>query len=183
MKIEATALPDVKTILPKRFGDERGWFMETFNSQVFMAAGIEFNPVQENHSLSRTAGTVRGLHFQRAPFAQAKLVRVLKGAIFDVAVDIRPLSPDFGRWVGVELSDEAGRELYIPAGFAHGFCTLVPECEIAYLVDNPYSPDCDGAVLWNDPAIGIAWPTVAGAVLSDKDAKASHLAEAYIDGR
>ena len=124
---------------------------------------------------------MRGLHFQSAPFVQAKLVRVLKGAIFDVAVDIRPASATFGRWVRVELSSENGRQLFIPGGFAHGFCTLVPDCEIAYLVDNPYAPECDGAVLWNDPAIGIDWPETAGAVLSDKDARALPLAQAHID--
>lgn len=183
MQFESTALPEVKLITPKRFGDERGWFMETFNAKSFTAAGVNFSPVQENQSFSRTTGTVRGMHFQRAPFAQAKLVRVLKGAIFDVAVDIRPGSTNFGRWIGVELTAENGRELFIPGGFAHGFCTLVDDCEIAYLVDNLYAPECDGAVLWNDPAIGVEWPAFAGAVLSDKDAKAAPLASAHIDGR
>ena len=183
MQIEATSLPDVKMITPKRFGDDRGWFMETFNARNFAAAGISFTPAQENQSFSKTIGTVRGLHFQRAPFVQAKLVRVLKGAIFDVAVDIRPGSATFGRWIGVELSAENGRQLFIPGGFAHGFCTLVPDCEITYLVDNLYAPECDGAVEWNDPAIGVEWPSVAGAVLSDKDAKAAPLASAHRDGR
>ena len=183
MLIEATALQEVKLITPKRFGDERGWFMEAFNAKNFAAAGIDFTPVQENQSFSKTAGTVRGLHFQRAPYVQAKLVRVLKGAIFDVAVDIRPGSPNFGRWVGIELSAENGKELFIPGGFAHAFCTLVPDCEIAYLVDNLYAPECDGAIQWNDPAVGIEWPASAGTVLSDKDAKALPLAAAHIDGR
>jgi dTDP-4-dehydrorhamnose 3,5-epimerase len=183
MDFKALALPEVRLVTPKRFGDDRGWFMETFSKARFEAAGIAFSPVQENQSFSRTTGTVRGLHFQRAPFVQAKLVRVLKGRIFDVAVDIRPGSSTFGHWVGAELSAEGGDALFIPGGFAHGFCTLVPDCEIAYLVDNPYAPECDGAVLWNDPAIGVAWPEVAGASLSDKDSKALPLADAPIDGR
>ena len=183
MLIEPTALPDVKLITSKRFGDERGWFMETFNARDFAAAGVAFSAVQENQSFSRKVGTVRGLHFQRTPFVQAKLVRVLRGSIFDVAIDIRPASPDFGRWVGVELSAENGCELFIPGGFAHEFCTLTTNCEIAYLVDNYYAPDCDGAVLWNDPDIGIAWPEAAGAMLSEKDSRALPLAIAHIDGR
>eukprot|EP01037_Dinobryon_pediforme_P017361 gene17365-17552_t len=146
--------------------------MEVFNRDLLSRSGIDFQPVQENQSLSKTTGTVRGLHFQRSPFVQAKLVRVLRGRIFDVVVDIRVGSATFGKWVGAELSADGGDQIFIPGGFAHGFCTLTPDCEIAYLVDNFYSPECDGAVLWNDPAIGIHWPDFAGAVLSDKDARA-----------
>ena len=183
MLIESKEIPDVKLITPKRFGDERGYFVEVFNKNISDEAGLEFQPVQENQSLSRIVGTVRGLHFQRSPFIQAKLVRVLKGSIFDVAVDIRAGSKTFGRWVAAKLTADRGEQLFIPGGFAHGFCTLEPDCEIAYLVDAYYSAECDGAILWNDPAIGIVWPSVAGTVLSAKDAQAPPLFGAKIDGR
>ena len=183
MNFTRLALPEVVLIEPKRFGDDRGHFVETFNQARFQAEGLSFSPKQENQSLSRFTGTVRGLHFQREPFAQAKLVRVLRGSIFDVAVDIRPSSINFGKWVGVELSAQNGHELFIPTGFAHGFCTLEPEVEIAYLVDNLYSPESDGAILWNDPAIGIIWPEYAGSVLSEKDGRAPVLSFAKIDSR
>ncbi len=148
----------VIAIVPRRFEDDRGWFCETFNAQRFAAAGIEANFCQDNQSLSRSVGTLRGLHFQKPPFAQAKLVRCVRGRIFDVAVDIRKASPTFGKWVGIELSAENNRQLFVPAGFAHGFVTLEPDSEIAYKVDNYYSAECDAGVLWNDPAIGIDWP-------------------------
>jgi dTDP-4-dehydrorhamnose 3,5-epimerase len=174
---------DVWHFSPKKYEDARGWFMETYSQAKFVTEGIYFSPVQENQSFSKAAGTVRGLHFQRAPFAQAKLVRVLRGSIFDVAVDIRPNSPKFMHWVSVELSAVKGDALFIPKGFAHGFCTLEPDCEISYLVDNYYAPECDGAILWNDQAIGVSWPEGAGTSLSEKDAKAPLLANACIDGR
>jgi dTDP-4-dehydrorhamnose 3,5-epimerase len=183
MQIEPTALPDVKLVQPRRFGDERGYFVEVFNKKIADGAGLNFQPMQENQSFSRAPGTVRGLHYQRTPFVQAKIVRVLRGRIIDVAVDIRVESPSFGRWVSVELSADKGEQLYVPGGFAHGFCTLEPDTEIAYLVDNLYSPECDGVILWNDPAIGIRWPAPAGSVLSEKDRGAPTLAHAKIDGR
>ena len=177
MIFEPMGITDVKRIVPSRFADERGYFSEVFNRSLCEAAGIAFQPVQENQSLSRSVGTVRGLHFQTEPFAQAKLVRVLRGRIFDVAVDIRQGSASYGQWVATELSAAGGEQLFIPTGFAHGFCTLEPDTEIAYLVDAHYSPECDGVILWNDPVLGIDWPSVAGAVLSAKDRAAPRLAE------
>ena len=177
MLIEPTTLAGVKRIVPKRFGDDRGHFVEVFNHKTYAAGGVDFHPVQENQSLSRIVGTVRGLHFQTAPHVQAKLVRVLRGRIFDVAVDIRSGSPTFGKWVSAELTSSGGEQLFIPGGFAHGFCTLEPDTEIAYLVDGYYSAECDGGILWNDPALGINWPDFAGAVLSGKDEKAPKLAD------
>ena len=177
MLVEPTNIPEVKRIVPRRFGDDRGYFVEVFNQRSWANAGIEFQPIQENQSLSRIVGTVRGLHFQRPPAAQAKVVRVLKGRIYDVAVDIRTGSKTYGHWVATELSSEGGEQLYIPRGFAHGFCTLEADSEIAYLVDDVYAPECDGSSLWNDPALGIRWPDLAGTVISDKDAKAPRLAD------
>lgn len=167
---EPTAIPDVTIITPKRIGDHRGFFAETYNRQRFADAGIRIEFVQDNHSLSASAGTVRGLHFQSEPFAQAKLVRVVRGRILDVVVDIRRSSPTYGKHVAVELSAENGRQLFIPTGFAHGFCTLEPNSEIEYKVSAYYSAAHDHGVLWNDPALGIAWPIDTGkAILSDKD--------------
>ena len=177
MLIERTAIPDVLRIVPKKFGDDRGHFVEVFNKKSCEAFGLEFQPIQENQSLSRIRGTVRGLHFQRAPHVQAKLVRVLRGSIFDVAVDIRLGSSTYGKWIGAELTSSGGEQLFIPGGFAHGFCTLEPETEIAYLVDGYYSAECDGGILWNDPALGIDWPEFAGSVLSGKDEKAPSLTD------
>ena len=170
---EPTALPGVLIVTPRRFGDDRGWFSETWNRRAFAAAGIEADFVQDNQSFSRPAGTVRGLHFQRPPAAQAKLVRVLRGAILDVAVDIRRGSPTWGRWVGVELSAGNGRQLFIPHGFLHGFVTRAPETEVAYKCDAFYAPDCEGAVRWDDPDLAIDWGIdPAAAVLSPRDAAA-----------
>lgn len=177
MLIETTAIAGVKRIVPQKFGDERGHFIEVFNMKKFEETGFDFQPVQENQSLSKTTGTVRGLHFQRAPHVQAKLVRVLRGSIFDVAVDIRRGSPTFGKWVSAKLTSSGGEQIFIPGGFAHGFCTLEPDTEIAYLVDGYYSAECDSGILWNDPALGIEWPDFAGAVLSGKDEKAPKLAD------
>jgi dTDP-4-dehydrorhamnose 3,5-epimerase len=177
MLIEPTRIPEVLRITPRRLSDARGHFVEVFNHGNLLAAGVDFRPVQENQSLSRTPGTVRGLHFQRPPFAQAKLVRVLRGRIFDVAVDIRMGSPTYRHWIGAELSSSGGEQLYIPVGFAHGFCTLEPDSELAYLVDAPYSPACDGTVRWDDVDIAIDWPETAGAVISEKDSSAPRLAD------
>lgn len=170
MQFERTDIPDVLVITPKRFGDDRGWFMETFRDQAFADAVGPTSFVQENHSLSRPAGTVRGLHFQRQPAAQGKLVRCIRGAILDVAVDIRVGSPTYGRHVAVRLSAEDARQIWIPVGFAHGFCTLEPDTEVTYKVTHGYSPADDGGILWNDPDLGIDWPVSADSVvLSDKD--------------
>ncbi|KCZ89261.1 MULTISPECIES: dTDP-4-dehydrorhamnose 3,5-epimerase [Hyphomonas] len=178
LKVESLAIPDVKLVTPPRFGDDRGFFSETYNAQRFKEAGIDADFVQDNHSLSAKRGTVRGLHYQAPPFAQAKLVRVLRGAIIDVAVDVRKGSPTYGKWVSAELSAQNGVQIYVPRGFLHGFATLEPDTEIAYKVDNYYSKECDGAVLWNDPTLAIDWgiPS-AEAVLSDKDAAAPAFAD------
>jgi len=157
-------------ITPRRLGDERGWFSETYNARKLAEHGIVNAFCQDNQSLTRAAGTIRGLHFQRPPNAQAKLVRCLAGRIFDVAVDIRRASPTFGHWVGVELSADNGRQLFVPTGYAHAFLTLEPDCMVAYKVDAFYSADCDAGIIWNDPDIAIAWPIDGAPQLSAKDA-------------
>jgi dTDP-4-dehydrorhamnose 3,5-epimerase len=170
MEVISLAIPDVKLVTPRRFADPRGFFAETFSRRRFAEAGLIADFVQDNHSLSRPAGTVRGLHFQRPPFAQAKLVRVLRGAILDVAVDIRPSSPSYGRHVAAELSADNGAMILVPEGFAHGFCTLQPDTEVLYKVSRDYAPQHEGGILWNDPALDIAWPVdAADAILSDRD--------------
>jgi dTDP-4-dehydrorhamnose 3,5-epimerase len=170
---------DAFLIPPRRFGDDRGWFEESWNAERFRAqTGVETVFVQDNASRSTAAGTVRGLHFQAPPFAQAKLVRCPRGAIYDAIVDIRHGSPTFGQWAGVELTEDNGLQLWVPRGFAHGFATLEPDSEIAYKVDNPYSAEQDGGIFWNDPAIGIDWPfDTDAAILSDKDRAAPLLAD------
>ena len=169
MQIDETALEGVLILTPRRFGDARGWFSETWNREALRARGIDIDFVQDNHSLSVAPGTVRGLHYQRPPHAQAKLVRVGAGAVLDVAVDARRGSPTFGRWVGVELSAENGRQLLIPAGFLHGFATRTPDAQLLYKCSDVYAPDCDGAVAWDDPNLGIDWGLAGEATLSDKD--------------
>ncbi len=171
MQIEQTKLPGVVILAPKRFGDARGWFCETWNADVMAKAGLNLHFVQDNHSFSATPGTLRGLHYQRPPHAQDKLVRCTRGMIFDVAVDFRRGSVTFGHWVGVELSAENGRQLLVPKGFLHGFVTRVADCEVQYKCTDVYAPDCDGAVRWDDPEIGIDWG-VTNPVLSAKDAVA-----------
>jgi dTDP-4-dehydrorhamnose 3,5-epimerase len=157
-------------IVPQKFGDERGYFVETYNAKTFAEIGIDATFVQDNESLSAQKGTVRGLHLQVPPQPQAKLVRVLKGSIMDVVVDIRRGSPSYGRWCSVTLTAAGGEQLFIPRGFAHGFCTLEPDTEVAYKVDGYYAPECDTGIFWNDPEIGIAWPVdPAAAILSTKD--------------
>ncbi len=169
-QVERTNLEGVLQIVPARFADARGFFSETYNQEAFCAIGVTSRFIQDNHSLSRDRGTIRGLHFQIGPCAQAKLVRVVRGAVCDVAVDIRRASPGYGRGVAVTLSAENGRQLFIPAGFAHGFCTLEPDTEVFYKVDAPYSRDHERGVRWNDPAFGIAWPVPdAQAVLIERD--------------
>jgi dTDP-4-dehydrorhamnose 3,5-epimerase len=170
MQVEALAIQDVKLLTPKIFRDERGYFSETYNRQVLAAAGIDRTFVQDNQSLSRTKGVLRGLHFQIAPHPQGKLVRVTRGAIFDVAVDIRRGSPSFGQHVSTTLSAENWSQLWIPEGFAHGFCTLEPDTEVIYKVTDFYAPECDMGLAWDDPDLGIAWPlSGTQAILSDKD--------------
>lgn len=172
------AMPEVKLVRPRRHGDARGFFIETYNQRDLAEAGITDVFVQDNHSLSETAGTVRGLHFQSPPFAQAKLVRCSAGRLYDVAVDVRAGSPTYGRHVAVELSAENSWQLYVPVGFAHGFMTLEPATEAQYKVSAGYSPAHDNGIFWNDPALGIAWPLPASkAVLSDKDARLPPLSE------
>lgn len=159
-------------IVPKRFEDPRGWFSEVWQRDRFIAAGIDEDWVQDNQSYSRPAGTLRGIHFQTPPHAQAKLVRCLRGRIWDVAVDLRSGSPTYGRWVAAELTAAKGEQLYIPAGFGHGFVTLEPDCEVAYKTSDFYAPDCDGGLAWNDPDLAIPWPLPGAAPeLSDKDAR------------
>lgn len=155
---------------PQKYGDDRGWFSETYSEKRAAEAGVSARFVQDNQSYSSNAGTVRGLHFQRPPHAQAKLVRCIRGAIVDYAVDIRRGSPTYGRFVSAKLTAAGGEQLFIPIGFAHGFVTLEPEVEIAYKVSDFYAPECDGGIIWNDPSIGIAWPLPeTGPHLSKKD--------------
>ena len=175
MQVHQTELPGVLIIEPARFGDARGFFSESWNRQRFAEHGIDTDFVQDNHSLSSRTGTLRGLHFQRPPHAQAKLVRCGRGRLFDVAVDIRKGSPTYGRWTGCELSFENGRQLYIPAGFLHGFVTREPDTEIIYKCSDYYAPDCDAGVRWDDPDLGIDWGLDGDPVLSEKDTKAPFL--------
>lgn len=173
MKVEHTTLPGVVELTPRRFGDDRGFFSEVYNAAVLAQHGIDVTFVQDNHSLSRQVGVVRGLHFQAPPHAQDKLVRVGAGRVIDVAVDIRKGSPTFGRWVAVELSAEAGNQLFIPKGFLHGFAVLEPDSELLYKCSDTYAPDCDGAVRFDDPDLAIDWGIdPATAILSAKDAAA-----------
>ncbi len=178
MQIDPTYIPDVKVLTPKVHSDDRGYFIETYSERVIRAAGIAELFVQDNHTYSRDTGVVRGLHFQKPPHAQAKFVRVIRGAILDIAVDIRRSSPTFGQHVAVELSEENRRQIFIPAGFAHGLVTLLPNTEVLYKVSALYAPDCDCGILWNDPALGIQWPVgLDQAILSEKDRKQPLLSE------
>lgn len=186
MKLTPTRIPDVLIVEPARFSDERGWFMETFNEPRFHAAltarGLPLPGafVQDNHSCSK-AGVLRGLHYQTAPHAQGKLVRVTRGAVWDVALDIRPGSATFGQWAGVELSEDNQRQLWIPAGFAHGFLALQDDTHFLYKTTDVYARDCERAIVWNDPALAIDWPLarIHGAPLvAAKDAAAPTFADA-----
>jgi dTDP-4-dehydrorhamnose 3,5-epimerase len=172
MQIVETQIPEVKLIKPVRHIDSRGFFSEVFREAALQEYGIRVHFVQDNHSLSATKGVIRGLHFQTPPFAQAKLLRVTSGSVFDVAVDIRWGSPTFGRHVAVVLSASEWNQIFVPEGFAHGYCTLEPETEVLYKVSAYYSPEHDRGLLWCDPALGIDWPVSADqALISDKDQK------------
>ena len=169
-------------IIPQRFADARGWFTETWNRERFEKLGVRAHFCQDNESASVKAGTIRGLHFQRTPDAQAKLVRCLRGRIFDVAVDLRRESPTYKKWVGVELSADQGNQLFVPAGFGHAFLTLEDNCHVAYKVDAYYAPHSDGGVRWDDPELAIHWPMVGTSpILSDKDACLPFLADSDFD--
>ena len=178
LSVEETAIPAVKIVTPKKFGDHRGFFSETWSRKAFSDAGLDLDFVQDNQSLSAPVGSLRGLHFQSPPFAQDKLVRVTRGRILDVAVDIRASSPTFGKHVAVELSAENWKQLLVPAGFAHGFVTLEPDTEVLYKVTAPYAPQNDHGLAFDDPALGIDWRLpLSELTLSDKDRKHPRLAE------
>ena len=178
VEVTDLSVPGIKLITLKIFRDARGLFCETFNARALVAAGISAAFVQDNHSVSLQKGVVRGLHFQVPPHAQAKLVRVTRGSIFDVAVDIRVGSPTYGRHVGAVLSAAKWQQIWIPEGFAHGFCTLEPETEVLYKVTDYYAPECDRGLKWDDPALAIAWPVAPHeVVLSPKDAQHPLLAD------
>jgi dTDP-4-dehydrorhamnose 3,5-epimerase len=178
MDVKTLALPGLILLTPRRFSDARGYFEETYNETTFRAAGISTHFVQDNQSYSAVPGTIRGLHFQLPPAAQAKLVRVLRGRAYDVAVDLRSGSPTYGRWAAEILSADGGQELFVPRGFAHGFCTLEPDTMVAYKVDDFYSPTRDSGIIWNDPQLAIDWPVAAAdAVLSDKDQRLGRFAD------
>ncbi|MFC7293018.1 dTDP-4-dehydrorhamnose 3,5-epimerase [Hirschia litorea] len=178
MQIRDLGLEGVKEIIPKRFGDARGFFSETYNQKQFEAENLPTNWVQDNHSLSADAYVLRGLHFQTNPMAQDKLVRVISGQVFDVAVDIRKNSPDYGKWVGLKLCAEQGNQILVPKGYAHGFLTLTPNAQVVYKVTALYAPENDRSIAWNDSEVGIEWP-LDGQVpqLSEKDASAPKLSE------
>lgn len=178
MEIARLEIPDVLLLTPAQHKDERGVFVETWNQALFAQSGLGFSFVQDNHSLSRQRGTVRGLHFQIPPLAQAKLVRVVAGSVLDVAVDVRKGSPSYGRHVSAHLSADNWRQMLIPEGFAHGFRTLEPDTAVIYKVTAPYSREHDKGIAWNDPALGIDWGgPAAPAVLSDKDKNLPPLAD------
>ncbi len=178
MKVERLAIPEVMLVTPPKFGDARGFFSETYNAARFAEAGIGAGFVQDNQSLSRQRGVLRGLHCQIAPSVQGKLVRVLRGAIWDVAVDIRHGSPTYGHHAAAVLSAENWSQIWVPGGFLHGFCTLEPDTEVLYKVTAPYDRAAERGVIWNDPDLAVPWPLAAGeAVLSDKDLVLPRLAE------
>ena len=176
MTFTETDLKGVYIVEPKVFGDERGWFMESWSKRNFEEGGLDYSFLQDNQSFSATKGTLRGLHYQLNPMAQAKVVRCTRGEIFDVAVDIRRGSPQFGKWTGAVLTAKNFRQLLIPRGFAHGFVTLTDDVEVQYKADNYYAPECDGNIRWDDPDIGIEWP-IKPVILSEKDESAPLLRE------
>lgn len=169
MKFTETPLKDLIKIQPDVHGDHRGFFLESYSAKPFKEAGIKVDFIQDNHSCSREKGVLRGLHFQKPPYEQSKLIRVTRGRIFDVAVDLRKSSPTFGKWFGLELSADNFTMLFVPAGFAHGFCTIEPDTHVQYKVDAPYSPAHDSGIIWNDPQLAVSWPAYMP-ILSSKDA-------------
>ena len=178
LEVVPLRIPDLKLIMPARFGDDRGFFSETYNRQRFVEAGIDCEFVQDNQSYSAAPYTLRGLHFQAPPYAQAKLVRVLRGAVLDVAVDVRVGSPTYGQWVKAKLDAEEGWQIFVPAGFLHGFLTLEPNTEVAYKVDAHYNAQAEGAVIWNDETLAIDWGVDPDSVvLSEKDAAAQRFVD------
>ena len=177
MRFIETALEGVYIVEPKVFGDNRGFFMESWSERDFEKAGLHYTFVQDNHSSSTVKGTLRGIHFQRGDKAQAKLVRCVRGAVLDVAVDLRPGSPTYKKWVAVELSEVNKRQFLIPRGFGHGFLTLTDDVEFLYKADNPYAPEADGGIRWNDPDIGVEWG-IEAPILSEKDKKSPFLKDA-----
>ncbi|WP_018012864.1 dTDP-4-dehydrorhamnose 3,5-epimerase [Sinorhizobium medicae] len=181
LEVRPLSLGGVLEIVPRKFGDERGFFSETFNAETLAAQGVELSFVQDNQSYSALAGTLRGLHYQLPPKAQAKLVRVVRGRVFDVVVDIRKGSPSFAKWLGLELSAERWNQILVPAGFAHGFVTLEPETEVLYKVTEHYSAEHERSIRFDDPAIGIGWPVAADRLqLSAKDRNAALLNESNL---
>lgn len=177
MQFVPTAIPDVIVVEPQRFGDDRGWFAETWQERKFAEGGIEAEWVQDNHSFSSEKGTLRGMHYQNPPHAQAKLVRCTRGIILDVVVDFRKASPTYLRHVAVELSSANLRQLYVPAGFLHGFVTMTQDCEVQYKCSDYYAPECDASVRWDDPQLAIDWPLDGAPILSGKDAAAPFVAD------
>ncbi|KWX89313.1 dTDP-4-dehydrorhamnose 3,5-epimerase [Paenibacillus riograndensis] len=180
MNVTSLKLEGAKVLEPVVHGDNRGFFMESYNEDIMHKLGVNYKFIQDNQSLSAEVGVLRGLHYQLNPKAQTKLIRVLSGVIYDVIVDIRRSSPTFGQWVGVILSEHNKRQLLVPKGFAHGFCTLVPNTQVLYKVDEYYSPENDRGILWSDPALCIDWPTSAP-VLSDKDQRHPLLKDAELN--
>ncbi|CAM4397420.1 dTDP-4-dehydrorhamnose 3,5-epimerase [Saccharibacillus endophyticus] len=180
MKVTPLTLEGAALIEPVVHGDHRGFFMESYNEALMKETGIHYNFIQDNQSLSAQPGVLRGLHYQLNPKAQTKLLRVVSGAIYDVIVDVRRSSPTFGQWQGFILSEFNHRQLLVPKGFAHGFCTLVPNTQVMYKVDEYYSPEHDHGILWNDPALGIDWPT-SNPILSEKDQKHPLLQDAELN--
>ena len=178
MQVKATEIPGVLLLTPRYFNDARGYFVETYNARGARDAGLLAEFVQDNQALSLKRGTVRALHFQVPPKVQSKLVRVLRGSIYDVAVDLRAGSPSYGRWVGATLTALGGEQIFVPRGFAHGYCTLEDDTEVAYKVDDYYAPDCERGLAWDDPTLSIRWPvSAADAVLSEKDRKLPRFAD------
>jgi dTDP-4-dehydrorhamnose 3,5-epimerase len=178
MDVRNLRLAGLQLLKPRRFTDARGYFVETHNERTLSLVGVTARFVQDNESFSAIEGTIRGLHFQLPPAAQAKLVRVVQGSVYDVAVDLRAGSPSYGRWEGTTLTAAGGEQLFVPRGFAHGFCTLEPDTVVAYKVDDFYAPASDSGLIWNDPTLAIDWPVPPDqAVLSDKDLKLGRFAE------
>jgi dTDP-4-dehydrorhamnose 3,5-epimerase len=178
LNVTPLAIEAVKLIRPQRFDDSRGFLVETWNRRKLAEAGVKIEFVQDNCSFSRLPGTIRGLHYQRPPAAQAKLVRVVRGRIFDVAVDLRVGSPTYGHYAAADLTADGGEQLLVPVGFAHGFCTLESNTEVAYKLSDFYAPECDAGIIWNDPNIGIDWPLNGRQpILSEKDLKLPRLAD------